>query len=71
MSRERGNQLTKREREVVKYLAEGMTNREIAEFLGLSTRTVEAHRARIMIKSDFRDIAGLVKYAIREGLTTL
>lgn len=61
--------LTARERDVVRLISEGFTNQQIGEVLMLSVRTVEAHRARLMIKLQIHDIAGLAKYAIREGLT--
>ena len=63
--------LTDRENEVLKYLVDGYSNEEAAEFLKLSRRTVEAHRARIMLKLQIHDLAGLVKHAIRSGLTTV
>lgn len=63
--------LTDREREVVQLLAEGHTNREIASELHLSVRTIENHRQQIMQKLDVHTIAGLTKYALREGLTSL
>jgi two-component system response regulator NreC len=63
--------LTSREREVLQLLAEGKTTKEIAGFLNLSVKTVEAHRQRIMVKSNIHSIAELTKYAIREGLTSL
>ncbi|MDR7523682.1 MAG: response regulator transcription factor [Armatimonadota bacterium] len=61
-------QLTDREREVLKLIAEGYTNPEIAELLHISVKTVQAHRGRIMEKLDLHRPAALVKYAIRKGL---
>lgn len=61
--------LTSREREVLQLIAEGKTTKEIADLLGISVKTVEAHRARLMDKLDIRQTAGLVRYAIRRGLT--
>jgi len=63
--------LTAREREVLQLMAEGKTTKEIAYFLNLSVKTVEAHRQKIMEKSNIHSIAELTKYAIREGLTSL
>jgi DNA-binding NarL/FixJ family response regulator len=63
--------LTAREREVLQLLAEGKSTRKIAEILNLSVKTVESHRRRMMEKLNIRSIAGLTKYAIREGLTSL
>jgi DNA-binding NarL/FixJ family response regulator len=63
--------LTAREREVLQLLAEGKTTKEIAYTLDLSTKTVEAHRQKIMEKSKLHSVAELTKYAIREGLTSL
>jgi DNA-binding NarL/FixJ family response regulator len=63
--------LTAREREVLQLLAEGKTTKEIAFTLDLSTKTVEAHRQKIMEKSKLHSVAELTKYAIREGLTSL
>lgn len=60
--------LTLREREVLQLVAEGKTTKEIAAVLGLSVKTVESHRGRIMRKLDIRETAGLVRYAIRRGL---
>jgi DNA-binding NarL/FixJ family response regulator len=60
--------LTEREREVLKMVAEGRTNREIAETLSLSIRTVQAHRANLMGKLHMHDRTELVRYAIRKGL---
>lgn len=63
--------LTSREREVLKLIAEGNTNQEIADVLCLSRKTVESHRANIMRKLDLHDVTELVKYAIRKGLIRL
>jgi len=63
--------LTAREREVLQLIAEGKTTKEIASQLGVSTKTVETHRQRLMDKLDIHSIAELTKYAIRDGLTTL
>jgi DNA-binding NarL/FixJ family response regulator len=65
-----GDGLTNREREVLQLVAEGNTTREIAEVLKLSTKTIDSHREHIMEKLGIRNIAGLTKYAIREGLTS-
>lgn len=61
-------QLTARERETLKLLAEGYTSPEIAELLHLSVKTVSAHRQHIMEKLDLHRPAELIKYAIRKGL---
>jgi DNA-binding NarL/FixJ family response regulator len=61
-------QLTEREREVMRLLAEGMTSKEAATHLQISTRTVESHRINISRKLDFSSIADLVRYAIRNGI---
>jgi DNA-binding NarL/FixJ family response regulator len=60
--------LTPREREVVKLIAEAYTNRQIAETLKLSEKTVESHRANVLSKLAMRDRVELVRYAIRRGL---
>jgi DNA-binding NarL/FixJ family response regulator len=68
---ERGEQpgeLTPREQEVVKLIAEAHTNKEIAEILHLSEKTVESHRGRVLQKLGMRDRVELVRYAIRQGL---
>lgn len=65
-----GDGLTNREREVLQLVAEGHTTREIAQVLKLSTKTIDSHREHIMEKLGIRNIAGLTKYAIREGLTS-
>lgn len=73
MSTERSafTELTKREREVLQLIAEGVSTKDIAARLNLSVKTVETHRANIMEKLDIHSLSELVKYAIREGLTTL
>jgi len=60
--------LSPREREVLRFVAEGKTSRQVATLLGLSVRTVDAHRASIMRRLGIHDTAGLVRYAIRQGL---
>jgi NarL family two-component system response regulator LiaR len=60
--------LTKRELEVLRHIAEGRTNREIADLLFLSFNTINSHRSNIMQKLDIHDTAGLVRYAIGQGL---
>jgi len=60
--------LTDREREVLRMVAEGKTNKEIADDLSLSVRTVQAHRANLMGKLHMHDRTELVRYAIRKGL---
>jgi len=66
-----GEPLTAREREVLKLIADGHTNQEIAEQLGLSRKTVDSHRANAMRKLDLHDVTELVKYALRTGMITL
>jgi len=61
-------QLTAREREVFHLLAEGLTTKEIARQLGISTKTAENHRARVLAKLGVRNTAELVRYALRKGL---
>jgi two-component system response regulator NreC len=63
--------LSPREREILQLYAEGKISREIAETLHISLKTVEAYRRQIMDKMEFKSFADLIKYAIREGLTTL
>lgn len=65
------NPLSKRETEIMKFLAKGMPAKEIAEDLVLSVKTVEKHRQRIMEKLDISSIAELTKYAIQKGYITL
>ena len=63
--------LTNREREILKLIAEGHTNQEIAELLVLSVATVQTHRAHIMAKLGLHSRTELIKYAIRRGFITL
>jgi DNA-binding NarL/FixJ family response regulator len=65
---EQPTELSPREQEVVKLIAEAHTNKEIAEILHLSEKTVESHRARVLHKLGMRDRVELVRYAIRQGL---
>jgi two-component system response regulator NreC len=60
--------LTKREREVLTLVGEGKSSPEIAKILGLSVKTIEGHRGRIMTKLECHNVAGLVRHAIRLGL---
>jgi two-component system response regulator NreC len=63
--------LTPREQEILTYIAEGKQNKDIAELLYISTRTVQAHRTNLMIKIGAHDRTEVVKYAIRKGLIKL
>lgn len=60
--------LTKRERQVLRLLAEGQRTKDIAATLGISPKTVETYRSRMMLKLGIDNLAGLVKLAIRSGL---
>lgn len=60
--------LTRREREVLRLIADGLSNKAIADQLAISVRTAEFHRANIMEKLDIRSVAGLVKFALANGL---
>ena len=59
--------LTDRERQVLQLVAEGKTTKEVAEVLGLSVKTADSHRTRIMQKLEIHETASLVRYAIRRG----
>jgi DNA-binding NarL/FixJ family response regulator len=63
-----GDALTARQREVLKLVAGGKSTKEIAYHLNLSVKTVETHRAQIMERLGIRDVAGLVRYALKTGL---
>jgi len=60
--------LTSRERQVLQLISEGKSTKEVANQLGISTKTAESHRTRLMQKLDIHEIASLVRYAIRRGL---
>jgi len=66
-----GRVLSPREREVLQLIGAGLSTKEIAARLGLSGKTVETHRRQIMEKLGVYNIAGLIKYAVREGLASL
>ncbi len=63
--------LTRPEREILKLVAEGHSNAQTAQLLGLSPRTVETYRSRMMEKLGLGDLPALVKFAIRNGIATL
>jgi DNA-binding NarL/FixJ family response regulator len=63
--------LTRRELQVLQLIADGRSTKEIAAVLAVSVKTIETHRKQIMDKLDIRSTAGLTKYCIREGLTSL
>lgn len=63
--------LTPRERQLLQLIAEGHTNREAAEQMGIGVRTVETHRANLMDKLNVHDVPGLVRIAIKHGLVQL
>jgi DNA-binding NarL/FixJ family response regulator len=60
--------LTAREREVLQLVAEGKTTKAIADILGVTVKTADTHRTRLMQKLDLHDIASLTRYAIRHGI---
>jgi DNA-binding NarL/FixJ family response regulator len=60
--------LTERQKEILVRLASGQSSKEIAHELGLSSKTVDVHRGRIMERLDLRDVASLTRYALRKGL---
>lgn len=64
-------QISKKERQVLQLVAEGEKNREMAEKLGVSIKTIETHRRNIMKKLNIFNIAGLTKFAIKEGIVSL
>jgi DNA-binding NarL/FixJ family response regulator len=63
--------LSPRQREILRLMAEGNATKEIAYSLGISVKTVEAHRAQIMERLEIRDLAGLVRFAVRHGLVSV
>jgi DNA-binding NarL/FixJ family response regulator len=66
-SAKRVNQLTDRERQVVTLIAQGSSTKEVAAQLGISVKTADCHRTRIMDKLNLHQTAYLVRYAIRQG----
>ncbi len=65
------DQLSTREREVLKLVAEGHTNKSIAQEMDISVKTVEKHRANVMSKLNVQDLTGLVRIALKQGLIFL
>ena len=65
------NDLTKREKEILKLLAEGYTTQKIADMLTISPKTVEGHKTSLMAKLDIHNRAELVKYALRKGVISV
>lgn len=65
---DRYDTLSDREREIFQLVAEGRSNKDVAELLGISPATVETHRARILQKLDIHNTAALVLYAVRRGV---
>ena len=63
-----GVHLTPRQREILRMIAMGHTNREIGESLGISVRTVEVHRFNLMRRLNVRNVAQLLRYALQHGL---
>ena len=68
---EADNILTNREQEVLRYVAAGMTNNEIAQKLTISPRTVETHRSNMMHKLEITTQAELIRYAFQQGIAKL
>src|SRR5438132_10582114 len=67
----RSTRTTPREIEIIRLLAEGKSNKEIAARLGITVSTVETHRSKIMLKLDLHSLAELIHYAMRLGIVTL
>ena len=66
----KGVNLTNREIEIIKLIAEGYTNKEIGEKLFISHRTVDSHRTNLMKKLEVNNVAGLISYAIKRGIVS-
>ncbi len=64
-------QLTTRQLEILRLIARGESTRSIADGLGLSVKTIEAHRSQIMHRLQIHDVPGLVLFAVREGIICL
>jgi two-component system response regulator NreC len=67
-NKDASEQLTNREREILKLLAEGHSTREIAQMLVISPKTVERHKTNLMAKLDIHNRLDLFKYALRKGI---
>jgi DNA-binding NarL/FixJ family response regulator len=65
-----GARITPRELEIIRLLAQGKSNKEIAAELGIAVRTVETHRAKIMLKLGLHSLAELIHYAMRRGIVS-
>jgi len=64
------DQLTTREREVMKLIAEGYKNKDVAQYLSISLKTVEKHRSNLMKKLDLHSASSITSFAIKNGVTT-
>ena len=58
-------------REVLRFIAEGKSNKEVAQQLGLSVKTVESHRRNLMVKLGIHETAGLIRHALKLGLVEI
>jgi two-component system, NarL family, response regulator NreC len=67
----KGARITPRETEIIRLLAQGKSNKEIASLLQITVRTVETHRAKIMLKLGVHSLAELIHFAIRHGIITM
>jgi len=63
-----GDPLSARERQVLQLIAEGKSTKDVASLLGISVKTAESHRTRLMQKLDIHETASLVRYAVRRGI---
>ena len=63
-----GDRLTLREKQVLQLIAEGKSTKDVASLLGISVKTAETHRTRLMQKLDIHETASLVRYAVRQGI---
>ena len=68
-SKDKGNELSVREMEILSLIAAGLTNKEVGEKLFISARTVESHRRNILDKLDFKNTAEMIRYAIENHIT--
>ena len=67
----KGSALSNREREILQLLAEGRSVKKISELIHISIKTVETHRRNIMMKLDLKNSADLIRYALKEGFSTI